>query len=142
MVNQITWTYTNGMEPANAVIVSAIRFSALCLRCSACWSSAGLRGWGSVRIDTMSSSRYRPAEAAGACGEQRLRRGRDLARRDLLALGSVLLATVKNVIAGAWARRARGQATLKRTRPGSPETGSRRISPCRTVIRSPLRYGL
>jgi hypothetical protein len=45
--------------------------------------------------------------------ERRFRRGRDLARRDVLALGSVLLATVKDVIAGARARRARGRAILK-----------------------------
>src|SRR5262249_18228935 len=63
--NQITWAYTNGMEPANAVILSAIRFSTLFLRCSAWLSSTGLRGWGSVRIDTMLSSQYRPAEAGG-----------------------------------------------------------------------------
>jgi hypothetical protein len=45
--------------------------------------------------------------------KRRFRRGRDLVRCDVLALGPVLLATVKNVIAGPQARRARGRAILK-----------------------------
>src|SRR6266702_589235 len=47
--NQMTWIYTNIIDPANRVIASAIRFSRLCLRSSACWSSAGLTGMGSAR---------------------------------------------------------------------------------------------
>lgn len=96
MLNQITWAYTNGMDPANAVIASAIRLSALFLRCSACWSSTGLRGWGSVRIATITSSLYRPEEAGGRFwGEQQFRRGRDMARHDVRAFGLGLLATVQ-----------------------------------------------
>src|SRR5260370_5821165 len=53
------------MDPANAVIASAMLFSALVLRCSACWRSAGLRGTGSARIVTLLSSRCGPTCAGG-----------------------------------------------------------------------------
>jgi hypothetical protein len=39
--NQMTWRYTNAMEPANPVILSAIRFWTCSARSRACSASAG-----------------------------------------------------------------------------------------------------
>ena len=46
--NQMTWMYTKAIEPENAVILSASRFCAYSARSSACSTSAGLTGLGSL----------------------------------------------------------------------------------------------
>jgi hypothetical protein len=50
--NQITWMYTNLIDPANRVIWSATRFSQFFRRSWACCSSAGLTGMGAGRALT------------------------------------------------------------------------------------------
>jgi len=79
------------------------------------------------------SSQYRPAEAGGRFREQRFRRGRNLARRDALALGSVLLATIqechRRCMAGARARARQRELRLDHLRRSvwaGPRTGPSR----------------
>src|SRR6266508_6245535 len=63
----MTWTATNIIEPANRVIVSAMRFWTFCARSSACWTRAGWLGAVRLRMLTPPPSRF-PARGRRAEG--------------------------------------------------------------------------